>query len=201
MTKHHTNEERKAARLEQKRIWNRNNKEYYKLYRRKQRALQKQQRAESNAAANSLVDLTQTASQLSSLEQRIHSNSFDDQDTEVVFVLTQSDKAIGERCTHVHSSKKRHHEDKFLKVLKEKFPKAMKLHDYINRTYDQLHYYGFTAENTLASVATCRDENCEKVHEAVVEKWGEAFDLSSLGGMIWAGPSGFRAGKKLFLCF
>jgi hypothetical protein len=53
--------------------------------------------------------------------------------------------------------------------------------------------FGFEAENSLASVCLCRDELCTPFAVDVASEWGEAFNLRSLGGMVWVGRTGFGA--------
>ncbi len=55
--------------------------------------------------------------------------------------------------------------------------------------------HGFTPANTLACVGTCRDELCANLFAGVQEMWGKAFDLSSLGGILTIGRTGFAAAQ------
>ena len=52
---------------------------------------------------------------------------------------------------------------------------------------------GFTADNTIACVGTCRDEICSSLGREVTAVWGEAFNFSSLGGMLLLGKTGVGA--------
>lgn len=56
-----------------------------------------------------------------------------------------------------------------------------------------LRPHGFTKDNTLAVVLTCRDEICHSLHHRLERTWGEAFDGRSLAAMPWLGTTGLRA--------
>lgn len=56
-----------------------------------------------------------------------------------------------------------------------------------------LRPHGFSKENTLAVVLTCRDEICHDVHHRLERSWGQAFDGRSLAGMPWLGTTGMGA--------
>ena len=53
--------------------------------------------------------------------------------------------------------------------------------------------HGFKLGNAIACVGVCRDELCRSLVWTVREDWGEAFNFSSLGGMLTLGTSGFSA--------
>lgn len=63
----------------------------------------------------------------------------------------------------------------------------------IARSCDQLAPYGFSAENTIACVAICRDELCTPFKSEVRKVWGEAFNMASLAGVTFCGVTGFQA--------
>ena len=63
----------------------------------------------------------------------------------------------------------------------------------MENTFQALGRFGFTAANTIACVATCRDELCQPLTELVSEFWGEAFNFASLAGMVSLGKTGFTA--------
>ncbi len=56
-----------------------------------------------------------------------------------------------------------------------------------------LRDHGFSKENTIAVVVTCRDEICSPLLSWVERCWGEAFDGRSLAGMAWLGRTGLSA--------
>ncbi len=53
--------------------------------------------------------------------------------------------------------------------------------------------HGFNRDNTIACVGVCRDELCRSLVWTVRDDWGDAFNFSSLGGMLTLGTSGFSA--------
>ncbi|MBN2799028.1 MAG: hypothetical protein JXX28_07760 [Deltaproteobacteria bacterium] len=64
---------------------------------------------------------------------------------------------------------------------------------YVQRSIEALAAEGFAPENTLAGVAVCRDELTRPFVAMVREVWGEAFELGSLGGLVFAGKAGIAA--------
>jgi len=81
----------------------------------------------------------------------------------------------------------------FDSLLQETFPGAVPEAEFVRNTFQALVAHGFTAENTIACLAVCRDEVCQPLATLVTETWGEAFNFSSLAGMIFLGRAGFRA--------
>ena len=53
---------------------------------------------------------------------------------------------------------------------------------------------GFNPLTAINLVSTCRDEICRPFTEKLDAKWGEHFSISSLGGMVFCGKTGFGAG-------
>jgi len=79
-------------------------------------------------------------------------------------------------------------------ALQHFFPGAIELkrfHKCIHNLGDKL---GFTKENTIAMYSVCRDELTKKFAEGLEDHWGTCFDISSLGGFVFCGVTGFRAG-------
>jgi hypothetical protein len=58
-----------------------------------------------------------------------------------------------------------------------------------------IQQHGFTPTNTLACVGVCRDELCRSLFDEVEEMWGQAFDVSSLAGILTIGRTGFAAAR------
>lgn len=81
----------------------------------------------------------------------------------------------------------------FTEVLKHQFPNSLPDGEYVKRSADVLAPLGFTGDNAIACAATCRDEICHPVRSSIHEIWGEAFNFSSLGGMLTLGRTGFGA--------
>jgi len=76
------------------------------------------------------------------------------------------------------------------------FPTALLSSDLDDAVARTLGGRGFTPRNTLFGHSVCSDEvnnkNEEMVH-LMVDRWGEGFSLGGLGGLPFAGKSGFRA--------
>ncbi len=81
----------------------------------------------------------------------------------------------------------------FDEIFQREFPGALGDAEYVGRTVTQLRPHGFTSEDAIACLATCRDEICRSLHVQVQKEWGETFNLSSLGGMLTLGRTGFHA--------
>lgn len=64
---------------------------------------------------------------------------------------------------------------------------------FLQATQSALAPLGFTANNTLAAVSSCRDELCQPLLLKTKATWGEAFDLSALAGLTFAGATGMGA--------
>jgi len=83
--------------------------------------------------------------------------------------------------------------ERFEDVLNKLFLKVYSEADYVARTCEELGKFGFSAENSIACVGVCRDEITQPLIGRIKEKWGEAFNLSSLAGMFIAGKTGLSA--------
>ncbi len=78
-------------------------------------------------------------------------------------------------------------------ILKNTFPNAVTQADYVARSQSWLEGLGFTAENSLLCLGTCRDEIARPLRTALQDVWGDAFSLSGLGGLVFAGKTGLGA--------
>jgi hypothetical protein len=78
-------------------------------------------------------------------------------------------------------------------VLRESFPDAMGEAEFVQAVQRALRPHGYTGKNTLACIATCRDEISQSLFEHAGQAWGHAFNLAGLAGMIFAGRTGFGA--------
>jgi len=56
-----------------------------------------------------------------------------------------------------------------------------------------LRHQGFTAHNSIALVAQCRDEIAKPFVEAIDHNWMGSFNISSLAGTVFCGKTGFNA--------
>ena len=80
-------------------------------------------------------------------------------------------------------------------ALNKHFIGAIPESDFVARTVGALSHQGFTPDNTIACVGVCRDEITQPFVESVKEVWGEAFNFSSLAGMLFLGKTGFTAAQ------
>jgi hypothetical protein len=83
----------------------------------------------------------------------------------------------------------------FKQKLRETFPEAMTEKEFVEKTRNALGSKGFTADNAIACVSVCRDEITQSFIEIVKKVWGEAFNFSSLAGMLFLGKTGFSAAE------
>ncbi len=81
----------------------------------------------------------------------------------------------------------------FQVALNKHFPDTLSEARFVDRTSAILEPRGFTAENTIACVAVCRDELCTPLQRQVRATWGEAFNMSGLAGVPLCGRTAFGA--------
>lgn len=82
----------------------------------------------------------------------------------------------------------------FEELLQQRFPGVLPEDQFVRRSAARLiSDFGFTADNTLACVAVCRDELCRPLTEKIRLMWGEAFNMSSMGGRPTMGHTGLAA--------
>ena len=83
---------------------------------------------------------------------------------------------------------------KFEMKLRELFDPLYGEVDFVKRTYAALKDHGFSDTNTIAATCICRDEISQTLRSIIKHMWGgEAFNLSSLAGMFFAGKTGLLA--------
>jgi len=95
--------------------------------------------------------------------------------------------------------------------MKSYFPTALLANDVNVAVTDVLTTRGYTPQNTIYAHSMCPDEINSKAQELVFlmqNQWGEAFSLGGLGGLPFAGKSGFEAflhhtpvKGKVLICF
>ena len=76
------------------------------------------------------------------------------------------------------------------------FPTAILSSDMEDAVRRTLYARGYTPANTLFGHSVCSDEvnaKAEQLLNLMVSRWGEGFTLGGLGGLPFAGKSGFRA--------
>lgn len=85
---------------------------------------------------------------------------------------------------------------RFEELIAEHFPGSLPEGHLVRRAAVTLiRDHGFSPINTLPCVGTCRDELCGQLFDEVENMWGEAFDLSSLAGILTIGRTGFAAAQ------
>lgn len=80
----------------------------------------------------------------------------------------------------------------FDKTIERDFHGTLPDDRYVQQSASLLRSRGFSADNAIACVATCRDEICRPVRELIHDEWGESFNFSSLAGMPTLGRTGFQ---------
>ena len=81
-------------------------------------------------------------------------------------------------------------------AMKKYFPTCLLSSDTDAKVASTLYRRGFTPANTLFAHSVCSDEvnqNAEELVNLMVSRWEEGFTLGGLGGLPFAGRSGFRA--------
>ena len=59
--------------------------------------------------------------------------------------------------------------------------------DFVQYTFEALFPQGFNSTNTVACVGICHDELTRSFRKATSKVWGEAYDLSSVAGVLFLG--------------
>jgi hypothetical protein len=81
----------------------------------------------------------------------------------------------------------------FNSAIRKHFPGALAESEYASAVYHAAVQLGFDQSNTIAAISTCRDEVCKPLVGTMDKTWGEAFDLTSLAGMVFLGTTGLTA--------
>ena len=81
----------------------------------------------------------------------------------------------------------------FEEILQQHFGDVTTEVEFVKKTYHALRRFGFTEDNTIAAVCVCRDEIAQSMRSIIKHVWGEAFCLSGLGAMFFAGKTALRA--------
>lgn len=87
-------------------------------------------------------------------------------------------------------------EQKAEEAQRRYFPTAILSSDMEDAVRRTLYARGYTPANTLFGHSVCSDEvnaKAEQLLNLMVSRWGEGFTLGGLGGLPFAGKSGFRA--------
>lgn len=78
-------------------------------------------------------------------------------------------------------------------IIRKFFPVLYAEVEFVTESYNRLKDLGFSSDNSIACVSVCRDEITQPLISLIRKKWGEAFNLSSLAGMFFAGKTGLMA--------
>lgn len=79
-------------------------------------------------------------------------------------------------------------------IVRDKFPQASALDDFMFRVEMALLTYGFNADNTVAIANMCRDEITCGLKYKIEEAYPLCFNINGLGGGITCGVTGMGAG-------
>jgi len=72
-------------------------------------------------------------------------------------------------------------------------PGAIPGKEFSRLTTEILLRQGLIPQNTVPCVGVCRDELCQPLVDEIEAEWGDAFNMTSLGGMLTLGKTGMRA--------
>ena len=81
----------------------------------------------------------------------------------------------------------------FQQMLNLHFPNTLTEAQFIEDSHRALNVYGFYGPNSISCVSVCRDEITYPLVDKIYQTWGEAFNFSSLAGMLFLGKTGFNA--------
>lgn len=84
----------------------------------------------------------------------------------------------------------------FEKDLAIYFPGALPQAEFFARSYDTLITRGFKYGNTIVGISVCPEEPACFLVEEIRKIWGRVVDLSRLGGMLFAGKTGFLSIRR-----
>lgn len=79
------------------------------------------------------------------------------------------------------------------KWIESNLPGSIPSKEFVRVTADILAKQGMEPTNTVACVGVCRDEMCEPLVDEIESEWGDAFNMTSLGGMLTLGKTGLQA--------
>eukprot|EP00850_Spirogloea_muscicola_P019077 SM000183S03971 [mRNA] locus=s183:19529:21445:- [translate_table: standard] len=83
-----------------------------------------------------------------------------------------------------------------LKAAQSLFPGCQRDGEFLQSVRSSLDHLGFSKDNSIALVATCRDEITHHFYRKIDEIYGESFDMSALAGLVTCGPTGLKAGMS-----
>eukprot|EP00271_Cylindrocystis_brebissonii_P012106 TRINITY_DN301_c0_g2_i1.p1 TRINITY_DN301_c0_g2~~TRINITY_DN301_c0_g2_i1.p1 ORF type:complete len:398 (-),score=56.05 TRINITY_DN301_c0_g2_i1:629-1822(-) len=80
-----------------------------------------------------------------------------------------------------------------LATISHYFPNAMQDESFVRATAQELFNLGFSRDNCIALVSTCRDEVCRPLAAFIDVQFGMSFNIAGLGGLINCGKTGLKA--------
>ncbi len=83
-----------------------------------------------------------------------------------------------------------------LKPILGVFPDAVPVAEFTESLQRQAAELGFTKEGSLLMTGVCRDELCIPFVETLEDAWGPAFQIGSLGGLLFLGTTGLAAAAE-----
>eukprot|EP00850_Spirogloea_muscicola_P020997 SM000233S07968 [mRNA] locus=s233:22525:24359:- [translate_table: standard] len=94
-----------------------------------------------------------------------------------------------------------------LRAAQQLFPGCQRDVEFLQSVRSSLDHLGFSKDNSIALVATCRDEITHHFYRKIDEAcpppllslypiYGESFDMSALAGLVTCGPTGLKAGMS-----
>lgn len=79
-------------------------------------------------------------------------------------------------------------------VVRQHFPQAYGVDDFLARAEIELCKYGFTGETSIAMLNLCRDEITNSFKKKIETIFGTPFNTHGLGGVLTCGVTGMKAG-------
>lgn len=83
-----------------------------------------------------------------------------------------------------------------LATISHYFPNAMQDESFVRAVANELFTLGFSRDNCIALVNTCRDEVCRPLATFIDKQFGLSFNISGLGGLVNCGKTGLIAGMS-----
>lgn len=83
-----------------------------------------------------------------------------------------------------------------MRTIAHYFPNSMQDEAFVDAVANELFKLGFSKDNCIALVNTCRDEVCRPLAGYIDQQFGLSFNISGLGGLINCGKTGLKAGMS-----
>jgi len=105
---------------------------------------------------------------------------------------TMSERSMSSR--HAGFLAKSYNAGGYAGSLEKTFPGVIDEESFIEMMTKVVNEKGFSPETSINLVSTCRDEICKPFTEKLDSMWSQHFSISSLGGFVFCGKTGFGAG-------